>query len=291
MIPNAFDYSAPRSLEEALSALKTGGSGAKTLAGGQSLLPILKLRLASPDRLIDLGRIPALRRFIVNQDLISIGALVTHAMIEDSTAVGEVCPLLAEVAGCIGDRQVRNRGTIGGSLAHADPAADWPAAVLALDAELVATSAGSSQRTMAAREFFKGLMKTALGPGELLVEIRIRPPGAGGAAYQKVKQSASGFAIAGVAAVLEYGQDQVCRRARIAVTGVAEHAFRAAAAEKAIEGKRLDERAILDASQRATDGAEEPLSDLHASGEYRLHLARVHCARALRRAAGFSARP
>lgn len=291
MIPSAFEYSAPQSVEEALSALKTGGSGAKALAGGQSLLPILKLRLASPERVIDLGRIPALRRIDVNQDLISIGALVTHATIEDSTALRQVCPLLPEVAGCIGDRQVRNRGTIGGSLAHADPAADWPAAVLALDAELVAMSAGSIQRTIAAREFFKGLMKTALAPGELLVEIRIRPPGAGGAAYQKVKQSASGFAIAGVAAVLEYAQDRVCKRARIAVTGVADHAFRAAAAEKAIEGKRLDERAIFDASQRATDGAEEPLSDLHASGEYRLHLARVHCARALRRAAGLSAKP
>ncbi|HEX4801950.1 MAG TPA: FAD binding domain-containing protein, partial [Myxococcaceae bacterium] len=263
----------------------------KALAGGQSLIPILKLRLASPDRLIDLGRISALRRIEASQDPISIGALATHAMIEDSAELRQVCPLLAEVASCIGDRQVRNRGTIGGSLAHADPAADWPAAVLALDAELVAMSAGSIQRTIAAREFFQGLMKTALAPGELLVEVRIRPPGAGGAAYQKVKQSASGFAIAGVAAVLEYGQDRVCKRARIAVTGVADHAFRAAAAEKAIEGKRLDERAIFDASQRATDGAEEPLSDLHASGEYRSHLARVHCARALRRAAGLSAKP
>ncbi len=291
MIPTAFDYAAPRSLEEALSALKTGGSGAKALAGGQSLLPILKLRLASPDRLIDLGRIAALRRIGVSEDLISIGALVTHATLEDSTEVRQVCPLLPEVAGCIGDRQVRNRGTIGGSLAHADPAADWPAAILALDAELVAISAGNTRRSIPAREFFKGLMKTALVPGELLVEIRIRLPGAGGAAYQKVKQSASGFAIAGVATTLEYGEDRVCKRARIAVTGVAEHAFRASGAEKAIEGKRLDERAIFEASQRAADGIEDPLSDLHASGEYRLHLARVHCARALRRAADLSAPP
>ncbi len=291
MIPSAFEYSAPQSVEEALSALKKGGSGAKALAGGQSLLPILKLRLASPERVIDLGRIPALRRIDAKQDPISIGALVTHAMIEDSAALREVCPLLPEVAGCIGDRQVRNRGTIGGSLAHADPAADWPAAILALDAELVAMSAGKAQRSIPAREFFKGLMTTALAPGELLVEVRIRRPGAGGAAYQKVRQNASGFAIAGVAAVLEYGQDRVCKRARIAVTGVAEHAFRAAVAEKAIEGKRLDERGISDAAQRAAEGVEDALSDLHASGEYRLHLTRVHCARALRRAAGLSSRP
>ncbi len=291
MIPSAFDYAAPQTLEEALLALKAGGSGSKALAGGQSVIPILKLRLARPDRLIDLGRIPALRRINANQDPISIGALATHAMIEDSAALRQVCPLLSEVASCIGDRQVRNRGTIGGSLAHADPAADWPAAVLALDGELVAVSAGNAQRAIPAREFFQGMMKTALAPGELLVEIRIRPPGAGGAAYQKVKQSASGFAIAGVAASLEYAPDRVCKRVRIGITGVAEHPFRATSVEKAIEGKRLDERTIADASERAADGVQDPLSDLHASGEYRLHLARVHCARALRRAAGFAARP
>lgn len=290
MIPSAFDYAAPKTLEEALSALKAGGPGAKPLSGGQSLIPILKLRLASPDRLIDLGRIPGLRRIEADNDPISIGAVTTHAMIEDSAALREVCPLLPEVASCIGDQQVRNRGTIGGSLAHADPAADWPAAILALDAELIAFGSGKP-RSIPARDFFQGMMKTALTPGELLVEIRIRRPAAGGAAYQKVRQSASGFAIAGVAASVEYGPDRVCQRASIGITGVADSAFRATAAEKAIQGKRLDERTIAEASQLATDGVDDPLSDLHASGEYRLHLARVHCARALRRAAGLAARP
>ncbi len=290
MIPSAFDYAAPQTLEEALSALKAGGAGAKPLSGGQSLIPILKLRLASPDRLIDLRRVPGLRRISADKDPISIGALATHAMIEDSAVLREVCPLLPEVASCIGDQQVRNRGTIGGSLAHADPAADWPAAILALDAELVASRPGQG-RTIPAREFFQGMMKTALAPGELLVEIRIRRPAAGGAAYQKVRQSASGFAIAGVAASLEYGPDRICKRASIGITGVADRAFRATGVEKAIQGKRLDERTIAEASEGVVDGVDDPLSDLHASGEYRLHLARVHCTRALRRAAGLAARP
>ncbi|HME90514.1 MAG TPA: FAD binding domain-containing protein, partial [Myxococcaceae bacterium] len=272
------------------SALKAGGEGSMPLSGGQSLIPILKLRLASPESLIDLARIPGLRRINADEDPISIGALTTHAMIEDSAALREVCPLLPEVASGIGDQQVRNRGTIGGSLAHADPAADWPAAILALDAELIAASLGK-KRSIRATEFFRGLMTTALAPGELLVEIRIRRAPAGGAAYQKVRQSASGFAIAGVAASLEFGPDRICKRASIGITGVAGRAFRAAAAEKAIQGQRLDERTIAEASAHAVDGVSDPLSDLHASGEYRLHLARVHCARALRRAAGLAARP
>lgn len=286
MIPSPFDYAAPQTLEEALSTLKAGGAGIMPLSGGQSLIPLLKLRLSTPDKLVDLGHIPSLRRINVDRDAISIGALSTHAMIEDSAALREACPLLPEVAGCIGDQQVRNRGTIGGSLAHADPAADWPAAMLALEAELIAVNSPSAKRAIPAANFFEGLMKTALAPNELLVEIRIRRPGPGGAAYQKVRQSASGFAIAGVAACLEYGSDRVCKRARIGITGVADRAFRATTAEKAVEGKRLDERTIDEASQRAVDDAGDPLSDLHASGEYRLHLARVHCARALRRAAG-----
>ena len=210
-------------------------------------------------------------------------------MIEDSAALREVCPLLSEVASCIGDRQVRNRGTIGGSLANADPAADWPAAILALDADLVVAGAGKAVRTVRARDFFRGLMATALEPGELLVEVRVSQPAPGGMAYQKVKQSASGFAIAGVAAVLEYGSDRICKRASLGITGVADHAFRATAVEDALAGKPLDPKTIAQASVRATDGVQNPLSDIHASGEYRLHLARVHCARALRRAAGLSA--
>jgi carbon-monoxide dehydrogenase medium subunit len=287
MIPVGFDYVAPSTLEAALSAVKS--DGAKALSGGQSLIPVLKLRLAAPEVVVDLGHLPGLRRISAERNPIVIGALTTHAMIEDSAALQEICPLLCEVASCIGDRQVRNRGTIGGSLANADPAADWPAAVLALDAELVVAGAGQAVRTVRAGDFFRGLMATALEPGELLVEVRVSKPAPGGMAYQKVKQSASGFAIAGVAAVLEYGSDRICKRASLGITGVADHAFRATAVEEALAGRRLDSKTIAQASARAADGVQNPLSDIHASSEYRMHLARVHCARALARAAGLSA--
>jgi carbon-monoxide dehydrogenase medium subunit len=288
VIPAAFDYHAPRTLDDAaleLSKPASKGGSTKVLAGGQSLIPLMKLRLASPDRVLDLGKIVELKRITADRSPIVIGAMATHASIEDSSAIKTACPLLALVAAEIGDRQVRNRGTIGGSLAHADPASDWPAAMLALDAELVALKK-ASRRTIPARDFFRGLMTTALAPDEILIEIRIPKPGAGGMAYQKVRQSASGFAIAGVACVLDFGPDRVCQRARVGVTGVADRAFRAEAVEKALERKKLGEAEITAAAAHVTDGVKSPLSDIHASGEYRLHLARVHCTRALRRAAG-----
>ncbi len=288
MIPAPFDYVAARTVDEAVGALAKGGSAAKPLAGGHSLIPLLKLRLASPERLVDLGKIAEIRRIDAAKDPLVVGAGATHAEIEDSAELRRLCPLLPEVAASIGDRQVRNRGTIGGSLAHADPAADWPAAVIALEAEVVAAGPGGKRRTIAGRDFFRGLMTTALEPGEVLVEVRVRRPRPGGTAYQKVKQSASGFAIAGVACVLEYGDDRVCRRAAIGVTGVGVRAYRAEAAEAALAGKRLDEGAIAAAAARAADGVDDPLADIHASGEYRVHLARIHCARALRRAAALA---
>jgi len=319
MIPSAFDYVAPRTLEEALKAIAVGGAEVKALSGGQSLIPLLKLRLAAPALVVDLGKVGILRRIEAGGDPIVLGALATHAMIEDSPDLAAACPLLCEVAASIGDRQVRNRGTIGGSLAHADPAADWPAAALALDAEIAVVSAigapGSARRpaggigggseaeappedrptakprTIAARDFFRGMLSTALADGEILVEVRLRRPGPGGAAYQKVKQSASGFAVCGVAAQLEYGPDRVCKRAAVAVTGVADRAYRATAVEKALASRRLDEAAIAAAAALAADGVADPLADIHASGDYRLHLARVHCARALRRAARLGAAP
>lgn len=285
MIPTAFEYVDPETVEAALASLDPG-SGAKPLSGGQSLLPVLKLRLAAPGRLVDLRRIDALRRIDVAADRIAIGAMTTHAMIEDSAALRGACPLLPEVASAIGDRQVRNRGTIGGSLAHADPAADWPAAVLALDGEIIAAGPGGARRVIRARDYFRGLMTTALRPGELVVEVGLRPPGPGGVAYQKVRQNASGFAMAGVAVVLEYGADRVVTRAAVGVTGVSEHAYRAEAVERALTGKPAQEMLIAEAALKVAEGAPDALSDLHASAEYRVHLARVHCCRALRRAAG-----
>lgn len=288
MIPASFEYTRPKSVDEALVALG-GGGDSKALSGGQSLIPVLKLRLASPDRVVDLGRIPELRRIEVAGDSgIVLGAGVTHAEIEDSSELAKACPLLGAVAREIGDRQIRNRGTIGGSCAHADPAADWPAAILALDGELVARRVGGGARTIRAADFFRGVMSTALEPGEILVEIRIRArrEPERRVAYRKVKQSASGFAVAGVAVVLEFAPDRRVERGAIGITGVADHAYRAAGAEKALAGRILDLHSIRAAAALATDGVTEPLSDIHASGEYRLHLARVHTERALRAASG-----
>src|SRR5262244_4045428 len=195
MIPNNFEYFAPKTIEEALKLVDKYGEDCKILSGGHSLIPVLKLRLAAPAVIVDVGRIEGLKTIEVDDGAIRIGGGVTHAQIAADAELKRHCPLLCETASQIGDQQVRNRGTIGGSLTHADPAADWPAAILALDAELIAASLGK-KRSIRATEFFRGLMTTALAPGELLVEIRIRRAPAGGAAYQKVRQSASGFAIA-----------------------------------------------------------------------------------------------
>jgi carbon-monoxide dehydrogenase medium subunit len=274
VIPAAFDYVRASSVEEALELLARHGEDAKILAGGHSLLPAMKLRLAQPRVLIDLGRVPGLAGIRPADGRIEIGALTTHAEIEASEFLASSCPLLPETAATIGDVQVRNRGTLGGSLAHADPAADWPAAILALDAEIEAAGPGG-RRTIPAAEFFVDLFQTALRPGEILTAVRVRPTGPA-VAYEKFAQKASGFAVAGVAAVLSDGP------ARVAVTGVAAKAYRATAAEKAL--RKLSPASIDAAAERAADGV-EPLGDLHASAEFRAHLAKVLARRALRRAA------
>jgi len=277
MIPAAFDYYQPKTLEEAIGLLASNDE-AKVLAGGHSLLPAMKLRLAQPKALVDLSRIAELNYIREENGQIAIGAMTTHFEIESSALLREKCPLLPEVAEHIGDVQVRNKGTFGGSLVHADPAADWPAAALALDAEFQIAGL-SARRTVPAADFFVEMMQSAVQSNEILREIRV-PVTPKSVAYAKFAQKASGFAIAGVAVVIEKTNGEV----RIGITGVAPKAYRAIAVENELRGKPLSPESIRAASAKAAEGIDS-LNDIHASAEFRAHLARVHCARALARAA------
>jgi carbon-monoxide dehydrogenase medium subunit len=283
MIPAPFEYHVARSLDEALRLLDQHGDEAKVLAGGHSLLPLMKLRLAAPRYVVDIGRIRQLDYIREENGRIAIGALSTHAAIEGSALLKAKCPLLAETAREIGDVQVRNRGTIGGSLAHADPAADYPAAILALDAELVATSAAGT-RTLAAGEFFVDLLTTQLRPGEIVTEVRVPADGGRtGTAYSKLHQPASGFAVVGVAARVMLSAKGVIEGAAVGVTGVAAKAYRATTVEKALTGKKPSEKLLAEAVRGAAKGV-DVLSDLHASRDYRREMAAVFARRALGRA-------
>jgi aerobic carbon-monoxide dehydrogenase medium subunit len=277
VLPAAFDYHRPSSLGEALTLLTSLGDDARVLAGGHSLLPAMKLRLARPTALVDLADVGELRAIDTTGDRISIGAMATHAELLHSDALARACPIFRSTADQIGDLQVRNSGTIGGSLAHADPAADWPAVVLALDAGIeVASPAG--RRTIAATEFFVDMLQTSLQAGEILCRILVAPAGKQ-MAYVKTEQKASGFALCGVAVVV----DGKARRARVGVTGVSAVPYRARGVERVLEGRDLDEAAIAEASKEAAEGA-SLLSDIHASADFRAHLAQVNTARALKQA-------
>lgn len=283
MIPSPFDYMTPATLEEAIRALSSHGEEAKLLSGGHSLLPMMKLRLASPKLLIDLSKIPGLSGIKQEEDKIAIGALTTHYQIESSELLKEKCPLLSQTARVIGDVQVRNRGTIGGSLAHADPAADMPAAVLALGAEL-RVQGSEGERRLKAEEFFLGLMSTALKPAEILTEIRVPIlSGRCGTAYLKAPQQASGFALVGVAVWIR-AEGRLCSDIGIGVTGLDAKPFRAKRVEERLKGKKLAPGLVEEASAQVAQGI-EPLSDIHASAEFRAHLARLYTSRAVREAA------
>jgi carbon-monoxide dehydrogenase medium subunit len=284
MYPSQFEYQAPTSLDEALSLLSQSGGEAKLLAGGHSLLPLLKLRMTETRSLIDLGRIPGLDYVRREGDQVAIGAMTTHAAIERSAELRQLVPLLPEAARVIGDLQVRNRGTIGGSLAHADPAGDFPAVVLALDAELKVRGS-KGERAIKATDFFVDLLTTALEPDEILLEIRVPLlPARTGTSYQKFPQPASRYAICGAAAVVTLSEDDSVSRVRLGMTGVGPKAYRATAVEEAVVGQKATAEAIAQAAQHAAAGI-EPLGDLHASTEYRAHLARVFARRALTQAA------
>jgi len=274
MIPAPFDYVRPQTLDEAAALLELHGADAKVLAGGHSLVPAMKLRLAQPKTVIDISRLADLSYVREENGKIAIGAMTTHFDIESSALLADKCPLLPQLAVQIGDVQVRNRGTIGGSVAHADPAADWPAAILALDAELeIAGSMG--RRVVSASEFFVDLMQTALQPNEILCEVRV-PKTRRSVAYVKFAQKASGFAIAGVAVVV----DKERKMARVGVTGIAAKPYRAKAVEEFLGGKVLTPENIAEASRQAAQGV-EALNDIHASAEFRSHLAQVNTRRAL----------
>jgi carbon-monoxide dehydrogenase medium subunit len=284
MIPAQFDYLTPKTLDEAIGLLAQHSDDAKILAGGHSLIPAMKLRLATPQVLIDIGRIKDLSYIREEGGQIRIGAMTTHYQMEASDRLREICPLLPECAAQIGDVQVRNKGTIGGSLAHSDPAGDWPAAIIALGAELVAVGAGG-ERIIKADDFFVDMLTTALGAGEILREIRVTAPtGRWGQAYMKVPQPASGFAVVGVAVNLTRNQNGNCQSAGIGITGVASKVYRATSVEKALTGSALDAQAMAAAASHATDGVSVN-GDLYASDAYRRHLAQVYTRRAIEAAA------
>jgi aerobic carbon-monoxide dehydrogenase medium subunit len=280
MITHPFTYQAPSTVEEAVQQLGKNGD-AKVIAGGHSLLPLIKLGLAQPETLIDLRRIASLREIRTEADgTIAIGALATHRTITHDQTVRAKLAALAEAAGEVGDLQVRARGTIGGSLAHADPAADEPAPTLAYDA-IIRAIGPKGRRDIPARDYFKGVFETALAANEIIAEIRFpAPAGRTGGAYAKFAHPASGFAVTGVAAVITLSSDGSVERAAIAVTGAAAAAYRAAAAEKALTGTKGDAKAIANAAAKAADGI-TALSDLVASPEYRKHLVAVFARRAI----------
>jgi carbon-monoxide dehydrogenase medium subunit len=273
MIPQTFEYTAPVTLSGALEMIASGER--KLLAGGQSLIPLMKLRLAAPDEVVDLGRIADLDAIAELDGALRIGAMATHRAIETSPAIRGYCPLLAETAGQIGDMQVRNMGTIGGSIAHADPAADYPAALMALEARVHLVSK-RGERTLLYSDFLLDAFTTALDPDEMVREIELPLEGSSeGYRYEKVPHPASGFAVVGVAVRVQARGGRITR-ARIAVNGMGPRAFRDRGVEELLEEGTPIVRAVagLGAGQEAN-------SDTYASGDYRRHLARVHAARAL----------
>lgn len=284
MIPSNFKYIAPKSLDEAVRLLGESGSEAKVLGGGQSLIPLMKFRLATPSVLIDLGRIPELRFIREEGDDIVVGGMATHHMLESSALLLEKAPLLALTAAHIGDVQVRNRGTLGGSLTHADPASDLPAAVLALDARMKVVGAGG-EREISANDFFVDMLQSAVSAGEILTEIRMKKASAGsGVAYVKFPHPASGFAVVGVATNLTLSGGK-CQSIGIGITGVASKPYRASAVEASLRGNELNSPTLLAACARATQGVEAQSDAIYASAEYRSALARVYTRRSVEAAA------
>jgi len=277
MIAQNFEYSAPTNLKEALGLL--AAENAKALAGGMSLIPAMKLRLSAPEQLVDLGRIAELSYIREDGGALRIGATTTHYQVESSPLVRSKCPLLAEGAAHIGDIQVRNMGTIGGSVAHADPAADYPASLLALEAKVVLVSA-KSQREMPIADFFVDTFTTALEPGEIVRELIVPiEEQSTGTSYRKMLQPASGFAIVGIAARVRKSGGKIAM-ARVGVTGLSGKPYRAANVEKLLEGAAGTPADIQKAAAVVADGVDAN-SDLFASAHYRAHLASIYTARAL----------
>jgi carbon-monoxide dehydrogenase medium subunit len=276
MIPAAFDYVAPESLDAALDALREGGEDAKVLAGGHSLVPLMKLRLAAPTLLVDLRRVPGLTGIESNGG-VRIGAMTRH----HDVATGGV-GLASMAAATIADQQVRNRGTIGGTLAHGDPASDLPAVLLALEGSVVARG-GSGEREIAAADLFLDYLTTSLAEGEIITEVRLPSPDGWGAGYAKFNRRVEDWAMVAVCAAVRKAADGSCEDVRIGLTNMGGTPLRATAAEQALRGRGLDAAAIAAAAEQAAEGTDPP-ADLNASEDYKRHLARVLCRRALEEA-------
>jgi len=277
VIATSFEYTRAKSLEEAIAGLKAANGAGKLIAGGHSLVPLMKLRLSEPGILIDIARIPGLGGIRQNGDRIEIGAGTVHHEVATSSLLRDVCPMLADAAASIGDQQVRNRGTLGGSLAHADPAADYPAAMLALDADIQIKGAGGA-RSVKARSFFRGLFTVDLGPEEIITGVQFTPVKT--SAYAKLHQRASHFAIVGVAAALELAGG-VIKSARVGVTGATPSAKRLSGVEQKLSGKPASAETIAAAVENAGADLEDMNGDLHASEEYRRAMIPVFTRRAL----------
>jgi aerobic carbon-monoxide dehydrogenase medium subunit len=279
MIPGSFEYFAPRSLPDAVKFLSQHKDDVKILSGGQSLLPLMKMRLSKPGYIVDIGRIPGLDSIKREGNDFVIGALVTHEQIEHSDLLKAECPLLPHTATTIADVQVRNRGTLGGSIAHADPAGDWPPAVLALDAE-VRVFGPSGERWVKCDDFFLGLLMSVLEPDEIVTAIKVPLTGSDKTAYQKAAPRSSGFAVTGVAVRLAIDGSGICNRAAIGITGVTDRAYRAERSEQILAGKKLDQQLIEQAAAESTRNI-EVIEDINGSAEYRAHLTHVYVARAI----------
>jgi carbon-monoxide dehydrogenase medium subunit len=284
MHPYPFSYHRPASIDEALAMLNDYGDTGKILAGGHSLLPVMKLRLAQPDHLIDITGLADLTGVRRNGDTVEIGALTTHHQLATDATIAESAGLLAEIAHVVGDQQVRNRGTFGGALAHADPAADYPAGALALNAEVVARGP-NGERAIPIDEFFVGFLTTALEPGELLTSVRIPALApATGARYEKLANPASGYAIVGVAAVITLDEAGAVAAARIGITGAGDVAYRPESVEQALIGIAPVDEAVKQAAETAVDGI-ELLADIHAPADYRARVTKNLVRRAVLKAA------
>jgi aerobic carbon-monoxide dehydrogenase medium subunit len=281
MIPAEFDYVAPDSLEDVIRALSQGGEDAKLLAGGHSLLPLMKLRLAAPSLLVDLRKVPGLRGIERSDGSWRIGALTPHAELEHTPKLG----LVSVAAGTIADPQVRNRGTIGGSLAHGDPASDLPAVMLVTEASVTLRGSGG-ERSVPAAELFRNYLETAVEPDEVLTEVHIPALDGWGFGYQKFNRRSEDWAMVGVSAVIRANNGQI-EEARVGLTNMGPVPLRALAVEEALRGTAVNEVSVGTAAELAAEGTEPP-ADLNASADYKRHLARVLTRRALEQAAGLS---
>jgi len=282
MIPAAFEYYAPRSITDAVSFLAAHKDDVKILSGGQSLLPLMKMRLSKPEYIVDIGRIPGLDAITEENNSIVIGGMATHAQMEASDLLKKSCPLLPQTATTIADVQVRNRGTLGGSIAHADPAGDMPAAILALDAEIKAVGP-NGERWIKAEDFFLGLLMSVLEPDEIVTAVKVPVTAGDKTAYLKAAPRSSGFAVVGVAVRLGLDASGDVSRAAIGITGVTDKAYRAERVEKMLMGKKLDDALIDSAAAEATRNI-DVIEDINGSVEYRTQLTHVYVARALKAA-------